>query len=217
MIFLYKLSNIYAAFLKLLGYERGLSRFLDRLELVCPENCRILDVACGSGIVGLHLMKRCPGSTLLATDLQENFLKETRLNARELGIDDARLSVAQSDLTEPRKTTRLDGSVQMLEDASFGIVSIGGALGYAADVEHSTRELLRLVKPGGFFINLEMNSGIMGRFVAWLYSYRPLPLAAMQRIAAEGGHEVSLVRFSIREFPANLTRIGIVVRVKPVG
>ena len=214
MIFLYKLSNIYAAFLKLLGYERGLSRFLDRLELVCPDDCRILDVACGSGIVGLHLMKRGARSTLLATDLQESFLKETRANARDRGIEDARLSVAQSDLTEPRTIVRPDGSEAELSDASFDIVSVGGALGYAKDVEHSTRELLRLVKPGGYFVNLEMNSGIMGRFVAWLYAYRPLSLDAMERIAGEAGHEVKLVRFSMREFPANLTRIGIIVRVK---
>lgn len=213
MIFLYKLSNIYAAFLKLLGYERGLSRFLDRLDLEFPQGARILDVACGSGIVGLRLMRRCALSTLLATDLQQNFLKETRLNARERGIEDARLTVAQSDLSEPRKITLLDGRIETLGDASFDVVSVGGALGYAKDVEKSTRELLALVKPGGYFINLEMNTGIMGRFVAWLYAYRPLPLDAMRRIAAEGGHEVKLVRFSMREFPANLTRIGIVVRV----
>ncbi len=214
MIFLYKLSNIYAAFLKLLGYERGLSRFLDRLDLEFPRGARILDVACGSGIVGLRLMRRCALSTLLATDLQENFLKETRLNARDQGIEDARLTVAQSDLSEPRKVTHPDGRVQLLESGSFDIVSVGGALGYAKDVEQSTRELLALVRPGGYFINLEMNSGIMGRFVAWLYSYRPLPVEAMRRIAAEGGHDVKLVRFSVSEFPANLTRIGIVVRVK---
>jgi hypothetical protein len=94
-------------------------------------------------------------------------------------------------------------------------VSVGGALGYAKDVERTARELIRLVKPGGYFINVEMNTGIMGRFVAWLYSYRPLPLASLQRIAAEGGHELSLMRLSMREFPANLTRIGVVVRVSP--
>lgn len=215
MIFFYRLSKLYAALLKLLGYERGINRFLNRIPLSCPEESRILDVACGSGVVGLQLMQRFNRSTLLATDLQKSFLQETRANARQRGIDPARVAVGRSDLSEPTKVSCPDGTERTLRDASYDIVSVGGALGYAKDVERTARELIRLVKPGGYFINVEMNTGLMGRFVAWLYSYRPLPLAALQRIAAEGGHELSLIRFSLREFPANLTRIGVVVRVSP--
>lgn len=216
MIFFYKLSGLYAALLKLLGYERGISRFLDRLPLECPDDCRVLDAACGSGVVGLQLMQRFPRSTLLATDLQANFLEETRINARNRGIDQHRVTVGTADLSDPRVVTCPDGTERSLQDASFNIVSVGGALGYARDTERSTRELLRLVKPGGYFINVEMNNGILGRLVAWMYSYRPLPIATLVRIAAEGGHELSLVRFGLGEFPANLTRIGMIVRVSPV-
>jgi ubiquinone/menaquinone biosynthesis C-methylase UbiE len=215
MTYFYRLSKLYAAILKLLGYERGIGRFLDRVPLARPEDCRILDVACGSGIVGLTLAQRFPRSTLLATDLQANFLQETQSNARQRGFDTRRVSVGTSDLSEPRKVTCPDGAERELRDASFDIVSVGGALGYAQDVEHTARELIRLAKPGGYFINVEMNTGIVGRFVAWLYSYRPLPTSTLEQIAAEGGHQLSLIRFSLREFPANLTRIGVVVRVNP--
>jgi hypothetical protein len=38
-------------------------------------------------------------------------------------------------------------------------------------------------------------------------------MVTMQGIAGERGHAVSLVRLSMREFPANLTRIGILAKV----
>jgi methylase of polypeptide subunit release factors len=110
LVFFYRLSRLYGALLRLLGYERGISRFLDRLPLERPQDCRILDVACGSGVVGLQLMQRFSRSTLLATDLQKSFLQETRANAVQRGIDLTRLTVGTSDLSEPTKVKCPDGT-----------------------------------------------------------------------------------------------------------
>lgn len=216
MIYLYRLSKIYAAFLKILGYERGLGRFIDRLVLAVPDDARILDAACGSGVVGLELLDRLPKATLIATDLQKNFLLETRANAKDRGIAPDRVTVGFADVSEPKKVSLPNGNTLALENQTFDIVCVGGALGYAKDPAQSTRDLLSLLKPGGYFINLEMNLGPVGRFVAWLYSYRPMPIEETRRIAEEQGHSVTVVRFALRDFPANLTRIGIVTQTGAV-
>lgn len=213
MVYFYKLSKLYGAYLKLFGFEAGINRFLDRLELACPEGCRILDIACGSGIVGLNLLERFPGSTLLATDLERNFLKETQANARERGIDPARITVGLSDLTRPRQVDLLDGGSVTLEDGSFDIVCVGGALGYSKDVEASLEALLGLLKPGGYFINLEMNTKPVGKVIAALYDYRVMPLQEMKALIERAGGEADIVPFGLRDFPANLTRVGLVGRV----
>ncbi len=212
MVYFYKLSKLYGAYLKFFGYERGINHFLDRLDLNCGEQCRILDAACGSGIVGLHLLERFPGSTLLATDLERNFLKETQANARERGIDPARLTVGVSDLTTPRQVAMLDGASITLQDQSFDIVCVGGALGYAQDVEKSLDELLSLLKPGGYFVNLEMNDKPVGKLIATLYDYRVMPLEEMKALIERGGREAAIVPFGLQDFPANLTRVGLVAR-----
>jgi ubiquinone/menaquinone biosynthesis C-methylase UbiE len=157
MVYLYKLSALYASLLKLLGYERGISKFIDQLELDCPKHLRILDVGCGSGIVGLQFLERFPGATLLATDLEPNFLKATLANARSRGIDESRIAVGVSDVSEPDKVTFLDNRSVVLVEKSFDIVTVGGVMGYAKDQRKTIQTLLRLIKPGGFLIDLEMS------------------------------------------------------------
>jgi demethylmenaquinone methyltransferase/2-methoxy-6-polyprenyl-1,4-benzoquinol methylase len=212
MTYLYRLSRLYGAFLRILGFERGVSRFIDRLELDCAQDCRILDLACGSGVMGLQLLKRFNRSTLVATDLERNFLEETRTNAKERGLDTGRITLGTADITEPRRVTLLTGEAMDLQDRTFDIVCIGGALGYSKDPERSVEMMLDLVKPGGYFINLEMNNNPVGKIIASLYDYRPVSFETMERIAGERGQTVKLVRTTLREFPANLTRIGVIAR-----
>jgi len=213
MVYLYKLSALYASLLKLLGYERGIGRFIDKLTLDCPKHLRILDVGCGSGIVGLQFLERYPGATLLATDLEPNFLKETLATARHRGIEVTRVEVGVSDISEPHRVRYLDGRSETLSDKSFDIVTVGGVMGYSKDQKKSIKALLRLIKPGGYLINLEMNESVVGKFVATTYKCRAMPLAMMCGYIEGAGHRVTVVPFTHSNFPANLTRIGIVARV----
>lgn len=213
MVYLYKLSALYATLLKLLGYERGISRFIDKLELDCPKDLRVLDVGCGSGIVGLQFLERFPGATLFATDLEPNFLKATLANARGRGIDEKRIAVGLSDVSDPDKVTLLDGRPMVLEEKSFDVVAVGGVMGYSKDQQRTIATLLRLIKPGGYLINLEMNESLAGKFVATTYKCRTIPLNDMRELIEVAGHCVSVVPFTMATFPANLTRIGIVAKV----
>ena len=64
-----------------MGFENGLDRFLQDLEVELPAGIRILDAGCGTGLLGLHFLNRIPHSTLLSTDLQPNFLRATLAKA----------------------------------------------------------------------------------------------------------------------------------------
>lgn len=215
MVFLYKLSALYSSLLKLLGYERGIGRFIDKLELDCPEDARILDLGCGSGVVGLRLLERFPKATLFATDIEPNFLKAMLANARERGIDESRITVGVADVSEPDMVALLDGTRMTLEPRSFDIVSVGGVLAYSKNAPESVLRLLNLIRPGGYLVNLEMNERPIGRFVAWIYSYRPVPMNDMRELIEGRGHGFKTLPFSIADFPANLTRVGIIGRVRP--
>jgi ubiquinone/menaquinone biosynthesis C-methylase UbiE len=215
MVFLYKTAKLYATFLKVLGYERGIRRFIDRLELDCPKGSRILDIGCGSGIVGLRLLERLPNSTLLATDLEKNFLKETISNARERRIDERRTTVGLSDISDPEQVTLLNGTSLVLAEHSFDVVAVGGVMGYSRDQVATMRALLGLIKPGGYLINLEMNERPLGKVVATWYNCRPIPSSLLVRTIEGEGHSVSVIPFSVRDFPANLTRVGVVAKISP--
>ena len=213
MVYLYKLSALYASLLKLIGYERGISRFIDRLELDCPRDLRMLDVGCGSGIVGLRFLERFPGATLLATDLEPNFLKATLANARSRGLDEKRIEVGLSDINAPDQVTLLDGDRRVLDKQSFDIVSVGGVLGYSQNQQGTIETLLSLIKPGGYLVDLEMSESPAGSFVSKTYHCTAMPLESMRTFIEAAGHRVCVVPFSLANFPANLTRIGIIAKV----
>jgi release factor glutamine methyltransferase len=53
----------------------------------CQENTLVLDMCCGSGVIGLTILLKNPGVTCLLTDLSGEALEVAKSNARELGVE----------------------------------------------------------------------------------------------------------------------------------
>jgi len=211
---LYKSSRTYDFFLKSFGFSRSLDRFLKTLTLQCPSDCRILDAGCGTGLLGLHFLERFPLATLQATDLEPNFLAAMLTNADKRGIKRQRISSAVADISHPGQLTSLDGVQTTLPAASFDLICTGAVVGYANDTEASIRQLIKLLSPGGYFVNVEMNEQRVGKFVSHRYHYHNISLARVQSLMCEEDCEVSVATLSFRHFPAKLTRTAIVGRKK---
>ena len=207
-----KLYNMYGVYMKLLCYERAISRFIDDLDLKCKKNSRILDVGCGTGIIGLQLIEKFQNSTLLATDAQEKFLYETIANAKKKRISKDRISVGISDITTPDKVKILDDYSVSLKKESFDIVSFSGVVGYSKNQKESIITLLSLIKPNGYLIDLEMNEKPVGKWIASRYHYNVMSLIEMIKLIEDERYEVFRIPLSLKYFPANLTRIGIVAK-----
>lgn len=212
---LYKSSRLYDFFMKRLGFEGSIARFLRGMPLECAASPRILDAGCGTGLLGLHFLERFPEGRLHSTDLEPNFLAATIENAEKQGIDSERLAVGVANISAPHQVTCLKGQTTELQDESFDLICVGAVVGYADDTAESLRQLVRLLAPGGYLINIEMNESLTGRFVSHRYHYFNIPLQQMQKVLQDEGCEVTTTKFALRHFPAKLTRTGIVAR-KPV-
>ena len=208
----HRLYRSYALGMKMLAFERSIARFIMHLHLDHPPNASILDVGCGTGVVGLTLMKHRPASTLVATDVNVDLLNRTRRNATDQGIAEERLTLGISDVSQPEVLARMNGSPDSLIRGQFDIVSTGATIGYSRDQEHSINALLRMVKPSGYFLNIEMNEKFWGRNTSRRYRYRMMPLEKMESIIRDNGFQVT--RIPVRQFPASLTRIGFIGRRK---
>lgn len=209
---LYKNSRFYDFFIKALGYESSIDRYLSSLELDCEDSCRVLDAGCGTGLIGLHFLKRYPQSSVHSTDLEPNFLHATLANVESHGIDRSRISVGVANISTPEESTCLKGQRQQLSARSFDIICVGAVVGYAEDAEHSLRQLVGLLKPGGYLINLEMNESPTGRYVSRRFHYSNISLSRMQDVIREAGCDVSARKFRVVHLPAKFTRTGIVAR-----
>lgn len=209
---LYKSSQFYDFFIKALGYESSIDRFLRSLPLECREECRVMDAGCGTGVLGLHFLHRFPQSELHATDLEPNFLKATLSNAESQGVDRNRISVGVANISQPQMITCLEGRTSELPCDYFDVICVGAVVGYAEDTEASLRQLVRLLAPGGYLINIEMNESLSGQYVSRRFHYRNISLERMQQVLTEAGCEVDARKFGAAHLPAKLTRTGIVAR-----
>jgi ubiquinone/menaquinone biosynthesis C-methylase UbiE len=213
---LYKSARVYDFFIKSLGYERSIDRFLRSLNLQLAGPIRVLDAGCGTGLLGLHFLTRYPEATLTATDLQANFLLTTLANARSRDIDENRIQVGVADISHPGRLTTLDQQQLTLQQGSFDIICVGAVVGYAESTEQSLRELIRLLAPGGTLINLEMSESPTGRFISRRYHYSNIALSRMQQILLEEGCSVCMKRLSLVHLPAKFTRVAIIAH-KPAA
>ena len=207
---LYQNSRTYDFFLKTLGYEHSIDRFLHSLKLPHETGCRILDAGCGTGLLGLHFVERIPDSTLLATDLEPNFLQATLANAERRGIDTKRITLGIADISSPSEVKSLCGTNHSFANGTFDLICMGAVVGYAQDTEESIRKLLSLLTPGGYLVNIEMNESLTGRFVSQRYHYRNISLVRMQEVIREEGCDVTTLRFKMRHLPAKLTRAAVI-------
>ncbi len=201
-----KIYALYGVWMKLFGFERSISSFVEKLEISCSNEADILDVGCGTGVVGLSLAKNIPKSKLLLTDLNSSLLIQAISNAQKAGIFNARITTGISDISMPRKIKLADDSEICLQENKFDVVSVGAAIGYSKDQENTIIELLSLVKKGGYFLNIEMNDGYIGSLVSSRYKYPIIPIHKMQRIITSQGFSLIDVPLSINYFPANFTR-----------
>jgi SAM-dependent methyltransferase len=107
-------------------------------RLVVARNMRVLETACGTGILTERLVRRLAGQgTLVATDLNEPMIAY----ARKRGLGEAGLEWRQADATK-----------LPFEDGSFDAVVCQFGLMFYPDKMVGLREAFRVLKPGGRYL-----------------------------------------------------------------
>ena len=97
---------------------------------------RVLDVACGTGLVTLRAAELVGTSgSVVGTDLSDTMVQTVRAEAERRGI--------------AAEVLHMNAERLELPDASFDVVLCALGLMYVPDPERALAEMLRVVKPGG--------------------------------------------------------------------
>jgi ubiquinone/menaquinone biosynthesis C-methylase UbiE len=96
----------------------------------------ILDIAAGTGEPGLTIASMIPHSKVVITDLAEGMLDVARENAAKRGLGNVEFKVA-------------DVSALPFDDNTFDAISCRMGYMFFPDMALATREMVRVLKPGG--------------------------------------------------------------------
>jgi len=208
-----RVAELYDTTLRVLGVKRGVEQFLSRLDWLLPPRPRFLDAGAGTGTIALWLLRHFADCEVVAFDIERRMLAILDRRARRLGSERRRLIVAHGDLRAPEVVTRLDsGQALGLAEHSFDAVVVGAALEHAP-LDASIERLARLLRPGGVFLNLGVRPGPTAKVLAHIYNFRPYePGEVLRPLRRLGFVDVRVLRLTPADFPANLTRIGVLAR-----
>jgi malonyl-CoA O-methyltransferase len=112
-------------------------RLLERLDLVRLEPKRVLDLGAGTGYCTIPLMRRYKGATVIALDIAHAMLVRARQRAPRF----RKLRCVCADIEALPFATR-----------SADIVLSNLTLQWCDDLEHTFREIGRVLKPGGMLM-----------------------------------------------------------------
>ena len=138
-----------------------------------PRRALILDLACGTGDLGIELARRTGASRAVGLDLSQLMLTQARDRS-------ARESV-------PFRLAACDMLQLCVPDGRVDVVTIGYGLRNTADVSLALREIARVLKPEGIVAILDFNRPVgavwremflwylwnAGRFCVWLWHREP--------------------------------------------
>ena len=122
-----------------------------------PAGQEILDIACGTGDFSIAIARAmAPGSRVTGLDLSEGMLAVMRAKLAAAGLED-RVACVQG-----------DSEALPYADATFDCVTIAFGIRNFEHRETALREILRVLKPGGKLVILEL-SVPSNPVIRWFY------------------------------------------------
>lgn len=150
-----------------LGVDRTWRRRALRWITDGDPSSKILDIACGTGDFSLEIAKHSsPTTTVTGLDLSDRMLDVMRRKVELSGLCD-RISTEQG-----------NGEQMRFQDNSFDRVTIAFGIRNFQNREKALREILRVLKPGGRLVILELSvpSNALLKWIYCLYFTKILPL-----------------------------------------
>jgi len=157
-----------------------------------------LDVCCGTGMLVMEQARVAgPGGRVVGLDFSENMLAVARENIK--------------DFEYKQNIQLIQGNAMELpfEDNTFDCVTVGWGLRNVPEIMTAVKEMVRVVKPGGKVVSLDMAkpSAPVFKQVYWLYFEKIVP--AMGKVWAGKKGAYDYLHDSARVFPhqAELARL----------
>jgi len=166
---------------------------LDRIQI--PENARLLELGCGTGLLWRGSAEVPRGWRAILTDMSDGMLRETRAHLARLGLGFTYMQA--------------DAQAIPFRDASFDAVIANHMLYHVPDIPRALDEVRRVLKPSGFCYAATMglaNMQEMNELAARFFSI-PRMTESTARFGLESGDAYMRAAFSdvkLERYPDSL-------------
>ena len=159
------------------------------MAALSPGN-RALDVATGTGDLALELAQRVsPGGEIVATDFSERMLELARAKASVRSVQGTEVVI--------RPANALD---LPFGDGEFDAATVGFGARNFSDLEQGLREMVRVVRPGGRVVVLEITTPQKPPLSLFFELWFDRIVPALGRLAGDA-QAYSYLPNSVRRFP----------------
>ncbi|MFZ3101322.1 MAG: demethylmenaquinone methyltransferase [Desulfitobacteriaceae bacterium] len=178
-----------------LGMDKSWRRLAVQ-QVRAKPGASILDVCCGTGQLSLELAKAVgPAGKVTGLDFSVRMLEIASKHLAE------QLAFQQHGLGDVQ-LIQGDALALPFEDNYFDGVTVGWGLRNLPDLFKGIQEMIRVVKPGGVIVSLDMAKPSLPVFkqLYWLYFQKLVPI--MGGIWAKRGSAYNYLHDSAKEFPS---------------
>ncbi len=151
---------------------------------------KVLDVCCGTGMLSLEVAKTLEGQAkITGIDFCERMLEKGRINLNESKWRDSIKLVSGNAMAIP------------FPDNEFDCAVTGFALRNVPDISGAVKEMVRVVKPGGTIVSLELSkpSWLVFKQLYYLYFNYLVPIIGKIGVGQQGPY--SYLANSLKSFP----------------
>lgn len=149
-----------------------------------------LDICCGTGMLAMAQARAAgPDGRVTGLDFSENMLAVARSNLRTFELKDRIRLIRGNAMALP------------FADNTFDCVTVGWGLRNVPDIPTTLTEAVRVIKPGGKVVSLDMAQpgAPVFKHVYWLFFEKIIP--AMGKLWAGNGNAYDYLHSSARVFP----------------